>query len=245
MNTVLRQGWAPAAAIVSAGLLLLCLAPPAAARPAIRASFFRAYPSAVGTRLDNLPSIAGHCGVCHYKFTGGGTRNPFGAAVEAAIPRYPNTDAGRQQAILSVLGIDQDDDAFASVTEITSMSFGNTPTFPGLNTANVSQVTGVNVNDILDYLTPSTGIDAPPPTGTVLIRQALAMRIEMSQAGRVSMQVFDVRDRRVARREFDVGTGATWIAWDGRDDYGHQVQSGVYWAVVRTGNEEWRRQVVR
>jgi hypothetical protein len=166
--TVLRQGRAPAVVIASAGLFLLCLAPRASARPTIRASFFGAYPSAVGTRLDNLPSISGHCGVCHYKFTGGGTRNPFGAAVEAAIPGYPNTDAGRQQAILSVSGIDQDGDAYTSVTEITSLSFANTPTFPGLNATNVSQVTDVNVNDILNYLTPSTGVDATPPTVTVL-----------------------------------------------------------------------------
>jgi hypothetical protein len=45
---------------------------PAIARAPIRTSFMNAYPSAVGTRLDNLPSIQGHCGVCHYQFTGAG-----------------------------------------------------------------------------------------------------------------------------------------------------------------------------
>ena len=55
---------------ILAVLLLLLLPAAAPARPNIRASFFAAYPNAVGTQLDNLPSISGHCGVCHYAFTG-------------------------------------------------------------------------------------------------------------------------------------------------------------------------------
>ncbi|HEU4724369.1 MAG TPA: FlgD immunoglobulin-like domain containing protein [Candidatus Eisenbacteria bacterium] len=150
-------------------LLFMMLARPAHGRPTIRASFFAAYPTAVGTRLDNLPSITGHCGVCHYKFTGGGTRNPYGAAVEAAIPGYPNTDAGRQSAILSVENLDQDGDGVVSKTEILDRSiYANTPTFSGLNATNVSQVTNVDVNDILNYLVPALGGDTVPPTVNVL-----------------------------------------------------------------------------
>lgn len=146
-------------------LLLLMVPKPAHGKPAIRASFFAAYPTAVGTRLDNLPSISGHCGVCHYKFTGAGTKNFYGEAVATAISGFPNTDAGRQAAMLSIENLDHDGDGFISKTEILDRTiYSNTPTFQGLNSTNVSQVTDVNVNDILNYLTPTLGGDSVPPT---------------------------------------------------------------------------------
>lgn len=151
--------------LAALAFLLLMLPRPAHGRPAIRTAFFAVYPSAVGTRLDNLASISGHCGVCHYRFTGGGTRNPYGAAVETALPGQPNTDAGRQAAIRSVENIDQDSDGVISKTEILDRTvYTNTPTFSGLNSTNVSQVTNVNVNDILNYLVPVLGGDTVPPT---------------------------------------------------------------------------------
>ncbi len=137
-------------------------------RPNIRASFFGLYPGAVGSRLDNLPSISGHCGVCHFQFTGGGPRNPYGAAIEAALPGFPNTDAGRQQAIQSIQGSDSDSDGYTNLAEITDLiQYTNTPTFPGLTPSNVSQVSGVDVNDILNYLVPATGGDMVPPSVSV------------------------------------------------------------------------------
>jgi FlgD Ig-like domain/Bacterial Ig domain len=138
-------------------------------RPNIRAAFFVVYPGAVGSRLDNLPSIQAHCGVCHYRFTGGGTRNPYGAGIEAVLPNYPNSDLGRQQAVASVQGADPDGDAYSSLVEITDLTtYWNTPTFPGLNPTNVSQVTNVNVNDILAYLVPEQGGDVIDPVVTVV-----------------------------------------------------------------------------
>ncbi|HEU4335422.1 MAG TPA: FlgD immunoglobulin-like domain containing protein [Candidatus Eisenbacteria bacterium] len=139
------------------------------ARPGIRAAFFVVYPTAVGTRLDNLPSISGHCGVCHYRFTGGGDRNPYGVAVGDTLNFFPNTDAGRQAAVASVKNYDSDADGVISDTEILdhSVLYTNTPTFPGLTAGNVGLVTNVNVNDILAYLTPTTGGDTTPPTVTV------------------------------------------------------------------------------
>jgi hypothetical protein len=137
-------------------------------RPNIRASFFGLYPGAVGSRLDNLASITGHCGVCHFQFTGGGPRNPYGAAVEAALPGFPNTDAGRQQAIQSIQNSDSDSDGYTNLVEITDLiQYTNTPTFPGLTPSNVSQVSDVDVNDILNYLVPATGGDMVPPSVTV------------------------------------------------------------------------------
>lgn len=150
-------------------VVALLLAPGlAAARPAIRSAFFAAYPSALGSRLDNLPSISGHCGVCHYQFTGAGPRNRYGQWVEAALPSYPNTSDGKRLAILSVQNTDSDADGFANLTEITNLTtYVNTPTFPGLVPANVDSVSAVDKNDLLAYLVPATGSDTAPPTITL------------------------------------------------------------------------------
>lgn len=133
----------------------------ALARNPYRRNFFDAYPSAVGSRLDDLPSASGHCGVCHYDFSGGGARNPFGMAVEA-------TDRSIA-AILGLGGNDSDVDGYTNNSEITDLiNFTNTPTFPGLTPANVGSVSNVNLNDITAYLVPSTGADLTPPTVTII-----------------------------------------------------------------------------
>lgn len=161
--------WVLALALMLAAAALLVTARSAHARPAIRSAFFAAYPSALGSRLDNLPSISGHCGVCHYQFTGAGPRNRFGQWVEAALPNYPNTSDGKRLAILSVQGYDSDADGSTNLAEITDLThYVNTPTFPGLVPANVDSVSAVDKNDLLAYLIPSTGADTTPPTITIL-----------------------------------------------------------------------------
>lgn len=149
-------------------LLLFLLVLPAGARNNIRTSFFNAYPTAVGSRLDNLPSIQTHCGVCHFQFTGAGPRNLYGQALEAVLPQYPNTDAGRQQAIRSIENLDPDTDGYTSLIEVTDLiHYVNTPTFPGLNPTNVGGVSGVNPNDILNYLVPQMQGDTQAPQVTL------------------------------------------------------------------------------
>ena len=140
------------------------------ARPNIRAAFFDDYPNAVGTVLDTVPSQPDHCGVCHYEFTGGGPRNPYGQTIEAALPNYPNNPNGRRQAILSVENQDADGDGFSALIEVTDTAdFTNTPTFPGLTPSNVGMVTSVDLADIQTHLVPSTGSDTTPPSVTVIV----------------------------------------------------------------------------
>jgi hypothetical protein len=146
----IRRSALPTFQVLIVGALLFGFALQAGARPAIRQSFFAAYPSVVASRLDNLPSIQGHCGVCHYRFTGGGTRNPYGAAVEDAIPGYPNNDQGRQQAMHSIENQDSDGDTYSQLVEITDLAhYANTPTFPGLTPGNVNLISNVDPNDVL------------------------------------------------------------------------------------------------
>jgi hypothetical protein len=147
---------------VAVGLLLVI--PAVFARPTIRASFFSAYPSAVGTRLDNLPSHSGHCGVCHYDFNGGGARNPYGVRLGSVIPNYANTDAGRQQAMHFIENEDPEADGYSALVEITSHAYANTPTFPGLSASLVGNAVNIPVlSEVTPYLTPTTGVDAQPP----------------------------------------------------------------------------------
>jgi len=148
---------------------VLTVVPTASGRPNIRDAFFAVYPNAVGTVLDTVPSRPGHCGVCHYDFSGGGLKNPYGEALAAALPNYQNNPAGRRQAVRSIENQDSDSDGFTTLTEVTNTStFINTPTFPGLTPANVGNVTNVVVSQIQGHLVPSTGGDTTPPTVTVL-----------------------------------------------------------------------------
>jgi hypothetical protein len=157
-----RFGWILAGLIATA---LLAGTNPAHARPKIRDAFFASYPAAAGTRLDNVPSNPGHCGVCHYDFNGGGTRNPYGTRVEQAINQTPacggNDQACLSSRILSVANQDSDTDGYTQATEITAGApYTNTPTFPGLSPANVNNVTNVVVAEIRRV------ISCPPPAPT-------------------------------------------------------------------------------
>ncbi len=149
-------------------LLLFLAAPEATARPNIRLAFFTFYTNAVGSKLDNLPSKAGHCGVCHYDFNGGGTKNPYGNAILNS--GYSLTsDTGRSNAVWSVRNIDSDGDGFTTQTEVTNTaSYGNTPTFPGLQSSNVNSVVNIPVSEVLPYITPTTATDTTPPVVNVL-----------------------------------------------------------------------------
>ena len=150
-------------------VLVLIAAAEAAARPNIRSAFFAEYPNAVGTAIDTVPSHATHCGVCHYDFNGGGARNPFGVRLGQVIGGYPNTEAGRRDAIRSIQNEDSDGDGHATLVEVTdTINFGNTPTFPGLTPANVSNVSNVSVAEIQGYLVPLASADTTPPTVSVV-----------------------------------------------------------------------------
>jgi len=144
------------------------------ARPAIRDSFFQVvYPSAQGTQIEDLPSASRHphCGVCHYDFNGGGTKNHYGEAVYNSSVSNGfalNKEPGISNAINSVAFFDSDGDGVTNYFEITDTNnYVNTPTFPGLTPANISQVVNVTASEVQPYLVPSTGGDTTPPSVTV------------------------------------------------------------------------------
>lgn len=136
----------------------------AASKNPYRKDFYDAYPVAVGTQLDDLPSNAGHCGACHFDFGGGGPRNPYGLGVEVGI----NNGLTPTDAILAIESDDSDADGFTNLVEITDINnFANTPTFPGLTSGNYTSAQNVVLSEIAPYLTPSGGSDTTAPSVTV------------------------------------------------------------------------------
>ena len=91
-------------------------------------------------------------------------RNPYGAAVEAE--RAANGD-NSTLAIRTVAGLDSDGDGYPNNIEITSTSYDNTPTFPGLTVGNLGDTSNVLESEIATNLTPSIGVDNTPPSVTV------------------------------------------------------------------------------
>ena len=75
--------------------------------------------------------------MCHYNFDGGGPRNPYGAAFEAGGKTLA--------ALIAIEGDDSDGDGFSNIDEITNAAyFPNSPTFPGLSSANDDLVSTVD-----------------------------------------------------------------------------------------------------
>jgi hypothetical protein len=136
------------------------------AKQEIRDAFFLVYPLATDTQLDDLPGKSTHCLVCHYKASGGGTKNPYGEAIKTF--GNLNQAAGRIAAVNGVANIDSDGDGYTSATEVTATGYSNTPTFPGLSSSNYALVNGVPASQVLDYLTPETTVDTTPPQVAVL-----------------------------------------------------------------------------
>ncbi len=100
-----------------------------------------------------MPSNSKHCGVCHFDFNGGGPRNPYGFLVETGR----NNGLSSEDAILAIQDVDADGDGQTDLTEITSVLFSNTPTFPGLSSSNYTNTVNIPLAEIAGYLTPSGG----------------------------------------------------------------------------------------
>jgi len=70
-----------------------------------------------------------------------------------------------------------------------------------------------------------------------------------SKAGRASLEIFDITGNKV--RGIDLGAPATatyhYVAWDGKNDAGNKVASGVYMGVLKVGSEKkiWKMAVIK
>lgn len=83
-------------------------------------------------------------------------------------------------------------------------------------------------------------IVGPNPTS-----ERVGIRLSRSRAGRAVIAILDPSGRRIrmlADREF--APGPNELAWDGRDERGRRVRSGVYFVVVRANDEQQTAKVV-
>jgi hypothetical protein len=83
--------------------------------------------------------------------------------------------------------------------------------------------------------------DAPSPAARLSLEAwpnpfnpDVSIRIEASGGGVVALAVYDVAGRRVRDLWRGPVDGARTVAWDGRNDAGHRVASGTYFAVATT-----------
>lgn len=87
-----------------------------------------------------------------------------------------------------------------------------------------------------------TGLSNPYPNP---FNPRLYIPFELATAANVSFQIYNPRGQTV--RRFDLGTkgaGPHRVEWDGRDDRGQALSSGVYQIRMLTGRESFQRRVV-
>ncbi len=88
-------------------------------------------------------------------------------------------------------------------------------------------------------------IDAVAPNPTLGSRASL-VSFTLPQAGRVELDVFDLRGARVrSLLDQTLSAGRASMAWDGTDDNGRVVASGVYFVALRFGGRVARAKFVR
>jgi flagellar hook assembly protein FlgD len=75
--------------------------------------------------------------------------------------------------------------------------------------------------------------------------EELSMRLLLKTPSRVGLEVYDIQGRRVRSEEYGMRNGTQHFTWDGRDDGGNNVGSGIYWIRLRAGDEAFSRRVVR
>jgi flagellar hook assembly protein FlgD len=64
------------------------------------------------------------------------------------------------------------------------------------------------------------------------------LRYFLASEGTATLEVFDVSGRHVRTlADGPVGAGEHFASWDGRDEKGHTVASGVYFARIETEND--------
>jgi len=105
--------------------------------------------------------------------------------------------------------------------------------------------------DIYAQWLPATTIPVPPPSSSFLSPAApnptsgiTSVLLVLPQAAPVEAAVFDVRGTRVrvlAREVMPAGPRS--LVWDGRDERGRAMASGIYFIDVVAGNERMRRRV--
>jgi flagellar hook assembly protein FlgD len=83
------------------------------------------------------------------------------------------------------------------------------------------------------------GVNRPNP-----FNPATVIPFELPAEGHVVLEIYDVRGRLVRRLLAErLPAGFHAVTWDGRDQVGHGVASGVYISMLRAGGAEITRKM--
>ncbi len=112
---------------------------------------------------------------------------------------------------------------------------------------------------VWDYCSDATTgvLDGPrpqePPAGFAVLNQSFpnpmsprtTIRFDLRRAGVVTLSVYDVTGRRVATLvSGELQAGPHDVRWDGRDDVGNRLRSGVYLCELAMGKDRLSRRIV-
>lgn len=110
-----------------------------------------------------------------------------------------------------------------------------------------------NVIDRLQLPAETVGIGDAPGGGAAALqsfpnpfRHATRIVFELEEAGHVTLEVYDIRGRRIASlADEEYAPGRHEAAWDGSDDLGRSAGAGVYFIRLRGGGTQRVSRVVR
>lgn len=102
---------------------------------------------------------------------------------------------------------------------------------------------------------PSAGVDEPAGAPTAASRlignrpnpfnPSTAVHFDLGQAGTASLKIYDVRGRLVRTLvNAPVGAGRHQVTWDGRNDAGRPVASGVYLLEMSAGDYRGKHKMI-
>ncbi|MCC7142903.1 MAG: T9SS type A sorting domain-containing protein [Candidatus Eisenbacteria bacterium] len=139
-------------------------------------------------------------------------------------------------------GIDGDRRAAAAGSEFRAAMtwiFGSVANIPSLC---VSFDCGLDVDDAASGPRTTSGIWSVSPNP---FNPRTTIRFSLAAAGKAELLIYDVSGRQVrALVEQELTAGAHTAVWDGTDDDGRRVVSGVYWSQLRAGGYESHRKMV-
>jgi hypothetical protein len=112
---------------------------------------------------------------------------------------------------------------------------------------------GLCVDPCLDTTSPTSGADENPGMAVNRLYQnspnpfnpRTMIRFSLAQAGPAQLIIYDVNGRRVRTlADGPQAAGPHTLVWDGTDDGGHRVSSGIYWSKLTAGDYSSNKKMV-
>ena len=178
------------------------------------------------------------CANCHINPAGGGARNVFGQEVENSFLTVPGSQ-GHVQWGPELAGLDSDGDGFTNGEERQDPSGAWKPgdpapgdqslvTLPGDSTSHPNPTAVAGAGQLPQHFELLGNYPNPfnPQTN---------IRFNLSVPGQISLAIFNDRGRRIRNlAHATFAEGIHNIVWDGKNDAGHTVNSGVYFYRLNT-----------